>query len=375
MGEEVKAPKSPSLESTSKKSLEQIPLPPSHELAAYCRTSKGSLHTQSVLSMNDSDLSIHILSSLLTSDPGPLSLMTSPKSSYVIQKLITVLPSTNLEPLLNIVLGNFTHLSMDSAGCRVVQSLLEFSSPDQQRSMTSLLCTSKTLLTLVTDRHGTYVAQACLPHITPSPSTLMAMVNALLGNTVMLGKHQCGTFFLQRLVGILCTHYPGSATTCLLQEDILANIAQLIITEPGSRLIQVLLKDTQPAVLLRVTRWIQENKKVVIVTRPTMYAAVEVLQLLVDRLGKEEIWENLLNRFYGSFLDVDKDSADMRSIFMTAALHPVGHLFARDMVAKVNQVGESFKAEVMKELADNVDQLRIDKFGGIVLKGLVGTIG
>ena len=233
--EEMKALESPPFESTAKQSLEQIPLPPRHELASYCRTSKGSLHIQSVLSVNDSDLSIHVLSSLLSSDPGLLSLMTSPKSSYVIQKLITVLPSTNLKPLLTIVLKNFTHLSMDSAGCRVVQSLLEFSSPDQQRSMTSLLCTSKTLLTLVTDRHGTYVAQACLPHITPSPSTLMTMVNALLGNTVMLGKHQCGTFFLQRLVGILCTHYPGSATTCLLQEDILANIAQLIITEPGSR--------------------------------------------------------------------------------------------------------------------------------------------
>merc|ERR1711942_85631 len=235
MGEEVKAPKSPSLESTSKKSLEQIPLPPSHELAAYCRTSKGSLHIQSVLNVDDTKLSIQVLSSLLTSNQGLLSLMTSLKSSYVIQKLITVLPPENLKPVLNIVLANFTHLSIDSAGCRVVQSLLEFSSPDQQRSMTSLLCTSKTLLTLVTDRHGTYVAQACLPHITPSPTTLLAMVNALLGNTVMLGKHQCGTFFLQRLVGILCTHYPGSATTCLLQEDILANIAQLIITEPGSR--------------------------------------------------------------------------------------------------------------------------------------------
>merc|ERR1719420_1410612 len=215
--------------------------------------------------------------------------------------------------------------------------------------MTSLLCTSKTLLTLVTDRHGTYVAQACLAHITPSPDTLMSLVNALLGHTAMLGKHQSGTFFLQRLVGILCTHYPGSATTCLLQEDILANIAQLIITEPGSRLIQ-------------------DNKKVVIVTKPTMYAAVEVLQLLVDRLGKEEIiWKQLLDRFYCSFLDLDMDSAEKRSILVTAAVHPVGHLLARDMVAKVNHVGESCLAEVMKELADNVDQLSLDKFGGIVL--------
>ena len=128
-------------------------------------------------------------------------------------------------------------------------------------------------------------------------------------------------------------------------------------------------------VLVRVTRWIQENKKVVIVTKPTMYAAVEVLQLLVDRLGEEEIWKKLLDRFYCSFLDLDKDSAEKRSILVTAALHPVGHLLARDMVAKVNHVGESCQAEVLKELADNVDQLSLDKFGGIVLKGLAGTIG
>jgi len=373
--DERKTPKSPSLESTSKQSLEQIPLPPSNELASYSRTSKGSLHIQSVLNVNDVDLGIHVLSSLLTSDLGPLSLMTSPKSSYVIQKLITVLPSTNLKPILNIVVANFTHLSLDSAGCRVVQSLLEFSSPDQQSLMTSLLCTSKTLLTLVTDRHGTYVAQACLPHITPSPSTLMALVNALLGHTAMLGKHQCGTFFLQRLVGILSTHYPGSATSCLLQEDILANMTQLVITEPGSRLIQALLKDSQPAVLIRVARWIQENKKVVVTTKPTVHAAVEVLQLLVDRLGEEEIWQSLLDRVYRSYLELDKDSAEKRSILMTAALHPVGHLLAKEMVAKVNYAGEICKKEVMQDLAENVDELSLDKFGGVVLKGLVGAIG
>ena len=157
-------------EPASTEFLDQIPLPPSREIAAYSRTSKGSLHIQSVLN-----------------------------------------------------------------GCRVVQSLLEFSSPDQQRAITSLLCTSNTLLTLAADRHGTYVAQACLPHLTPSPTALLDLVNAVLGHTTMLGQHQCGTFFLQRLVGILSTHYPGSSASCLLQEDILGSLAQLVITEPGSR--------------------------------------------------------------------------------------------------------------------------------------------
>merc|ERR1712179_895278 len=182
---------------------------------------------------------------------------------------------------------------------------------------------------------------------------LMALVNALLGHSAMLGKYQCGTFFLQRLVGVLSTHYPGSATTCLLQEDILANMAQLVITEPGSRLIQALLKDSQ---------------------KPTVHAAVEVSQLLVDRLGDEEIWGILLDRVYRSFLELDKDSADKKSVLMTAALHPVGHLLAKEMVAKVNYVGESCKKQVLHDLAVNVDELSLDKFGSIVLKGLVGTI-
>ena len=117
-------------------------------------------------------------------------------------------------------------------------ALLEFSSPEQQRSLTNLLCAGKTLLTLATDRNGTYVAQACLSHLTPHTTDLLSLVNAVLGNSVKLGQHQCGTFFLQRLVGILCTHYPGSAVTCLLLEDILANMAQVVTTEPGSRYVE-----------------------------------------------------------------------------------------------------------------------------------------
>ena len=111
--------------------------------------------------------------------------------------------------------------------------MLEYSSPDQQRSITRLLCSTKNLLTLASDRLSICVAQACLPHLTPNPTTLLALVNY----TAMLGQHQYGIFFLQRLVGVLSTHYPGSGAACLLQEDILASLSQLVITEPGSRLV------------------------------------------------------------------------------------------------------------------------------------------
>jgi len=371
---EVEDPMSPPLEATSKQSLEQAPLPPSQELSGYCRTSKGSLHIQSILNSANPQLSSHVFSSLLTGSPGPLSLMTSPKSSYVIQKLITVTPSPQLQPLLTIILTHFTQLSLDSSGCRVVQSMLEFSSPDQQRSITSLLCNTKTLLTLASDRHGTYVAQACLPHLTPNPTALLALVTSVQGYTAMLGQHQCGTFFLQRLVGVLSTHYPGSGAACLLQEDILASLSQLVITEPGSRLVQAMLKDTQPTIVVRVARWVEENIKVVIITKPAVYVACAVFEQIFERLDEEGSWTSLLERLVVRLIGPDKESPQKQSIFLTAALHQVGYLLAREVVSKMNSMSENIKMDVMRVLATEVDRLSLDKFGCIVLKGLAESV-
>eukprot|EP00092_Neocalanus_flemingeri_P018265 GFUD01019766.1.p1 GENE.GFUD01019766.1~~GFUD01019766.1.p1 ORF type:complete len:775 (+),score=242.89 GFUD01019766.1:32-2326(+) len=370
---EVEDQLSPTLD-TSKHSLEQIPLPPSQDLSAYCKTGKGSLHIQSVLNSSNPEQSNLVLSSFLTGSPSPFSLMTSPKSSYCIQKLITVLPSSQLQPLLSVILSNFTQLSMDSSGCRVVQSMLEFSSPDQQRSITSLLCNAKTLLVLAADRHGTYVAQACLPHLTPSPTSLLALVNCLLGYTATLGQHQFGTFFLQRLVGVLSTHYPGSGAACLLQEDILSSLPQLVTTEAGSRLVQAMMKDTQPNTLVRVAKWIEENKQGVIVTKPAMFVGLSVFGEIIKRLGEEASWTSLLDRLVRAFLDDDKNSSTKQSLLISAALHPVGHLLAREVVSVVIHLEERTKNAVMRVLAGDVDRLCVDKFGAVVLKGLAESV-
>ena len=50
-------------------------------------------------------------------------------------------------------------------------------------------------VTLASDRHKTYVAHACLPHLTTNPTALLALVTSLQGNTASLR-----TFFLQMLV-------------------------------------------------------------------------------------------------------------------------------------------------------------------------------
>ena len=44
-----------------------------------------------------------------------------------------------------------------------------------------------------------------------------------------------------------------------------------------------MLKDTQPNTLVRVARWIEENLKGVIVTKPAVYVAIGVVEQIVER--------------------------------------------------------------------------------------------
>ena len=77
-------------------------------------------------------------------------------------------------------------------------------------------------------------SQACLPHLSRQPDLLQAIVMSLVDRTVELAQDQSGTFFLQRLMGVLA-HYPDTISHHLMLEDIIKNIRQLVGTEPGSR--------------------------------------------------------------------------------------------------------------------------------------------
>ena len=101
----------------------------------------------------------NILASLLDSNISSLKLMTGSMSTYVLQKLMTALPSPLLQPLLTEVLENFLQLCLDSAGSRVVQVLLEHSSQEQQLHIIQLLSRPEILVSLATSPSGTFVAQ------------------------------------------------------------------------------------------------------------------------------------------------------------------------------------------------------------------------
>ena len=104
----------------------------------------------------------HILASLLESNISCYQLMTGLVSTYVLQKLITALPSPLLEPLLAEVVENLLQLCLDSAGSRLVQVLLGHSSQAQQLQLLQLLARPEILVSLATSPSGTFVAQASI---------------------------------------------------------------------------------------------------------------------------------------------------------------------------------------------------------------------
>ena len=135
-----------------------------------------------------------------------------------------------------------------------------------------------------------------------------------------------------------------------------------------------MLKDSQPTTVVRVARWVVENVKAVIITKPAVYVAGAVLEQIIERLDEEGSWASLLEIVVQGFIGPDKESSLRQSILLTAALHPVGHLLAREVVAKVNYMPEEMKMDVMRVLASEVDRLSMDKFGCIVLKGLAESV-
>ena len=135
-----------------------------------------------------------------------------------------------------------------------------------------------------------------------------------------------------------------------------------------------MLKDTQPTTVVRVARWVEENIKVAIITKPAAYVASAVFEQIIERLDEEGSWTSLLERLVLRFIGPDKESPQKQSIFLTAALHQVGHLLAREVVSKVNFMSDNLKMDVMRVLASEVDRLSADKFGSIVLKGLAESV-
>jgi len=213
------------------------------------------------------------------------------------------------------------------------------------------------------------VAQACLARLTDQSPALHSIVTSLQGKAGQLGSTQQGTFFLQKLVEVL-----GGETgpAYLLQEDILVNIGTLCMSEAGTRLVQCVVKVGSVSCLVRVARWLELHMDVVVVTRAAVFTALAVVERAVTRIKEgEESCTVVLDTLAGALLC--EDTVSRQPLLITAALHPVGHLLAREMVSKVN-ILTGIKDTVLSILLDNLDTLRYTKTGANVLRGLQGVV-
>merc|ERR1719342_613747 len=104
------------------------------------------------------------------------------------------------------------------------------------------------------------------------------------------------------MVNILGTKHPTSEAFHILTDDMIRDLFQLASTEPGSRLVQEVVRNSQDAhLLLSIIRWIEENLQYVIVTSSAVFLAMTVLEKLVKRTRKDKVWANRLETFTTQF--------------------------------------------------------------------------
>merc|ERR1712226_406003 len=92
---------------------------------------------------------------------------------------------------------------------------------------------------------------------------------------------------------------------------------------------------------------------------------------LIRKVEEEEDWAAVLDMLAAALLT--QDSVSSQPLLVTAALHPVGHILAREIVSKANILTLSREA-LLCVLEQYLETLRYNETGVNVLKGLYGVV-
>ena len=224
----------------------------------------------------------------------------------------------------------------------------------------------------------TNLLQVCLSHLASDQVMLESLAVSLLGNISGLASTQPGSYFLQKLVNILGTRHSASEALHILTDEMIRDLVQvkplysslysevcvqLATTEPASRLVQEVVRNSQDAhLLLSIIRWIEENLKYVIVNSSAVFLAMTVLEKLLKRSSKDKVWAKRLETFASQFTDSEEN------LLMVAALNPTGHLLVKMILSNLKLLSEVKQSEVISCLAKDVDTLVSTKTGAVLLK-------
>jgi len=291
-------------------------------------------------------------------------LMTTRETSLALQDLVPLLPSAALQPLVDAASQNFEVVATQPSGCRVIQVLLKSNcSRDQLHQLTSHLREEPaTLIKLTMDKFGTFVAQESLPYVVESPQVL-TVVKAIGERMGQLGSNLHASFFLQKFLEVAS----GKGIYYILQEEILANIRLLAFSEAGSRLIQAVLRKCGMSSVVRVARWLEMCMQQVVENGPATFAAIAVLDRVLEKAKSDKTWLVMLDRVATALLVAHTNS--QLPLVVEAALHPEAHLLAREVAAKSNLLSSS-RAGLLCALQKHVDTLKLSRTGAGALKAL-----
>jgi len=291
-------------------------------------------------------------------------LMTTKETSLALQDLVPLLPSSTLQPLVDAASDNFDMMATHPSGCRVIQVLLKSNcNRVQLDQLTSHLREEPAaLIKLAMDKFGTFVAQESLPHVVES-SVVLSLVKAIKERMGQLGSNLHGSFFLQKFLEVVS----GKGTYYILQEEILANTRLLVFTEAGSRLVQAVLRKCGMSSVVRVGRWLEICMQEVVQSGPATYAAIVVLDRVVEKAKSDKTWLLMLDRVATALIVAHSDS--QLPLVVEAALHPEAHLLAKEVTAKSNLLSSS-RAGLLCALQQHLDVLKLSRTGAGVLKAL-----
>ena len=330
------------------------------EFCQFARSGAGSRFLQSLVAPHNTKLCLAMLDRLLSSDSN-IRMMTNAKSSFIFQKLLMHLdlfPPAQQERFLAEVESLFSWLACDQFGHKIALTAVNDLGPELRIRFVKVLENKPLLLGLVKNPHGTFVAQACIPHFTTC--TINFVVNCLLGHIVGLCQNKQGAFFIEKFLASW-GHLPSLN---LFVEDILNHLRGVAHFASGWNVIKTLLKirDSHKT-LSKVVDWVLSQIEAVYKDKIAIRVAVLSISKLVEKLNKtkELQWTELLDKIVFKLL-IGQNS-EGRAHLLTASCHPTGHTMVLALIKNSRSLSSSVRTNLMTTISSYRTVLSADSTG------------
>ena len=339
------------------------------DFSTFARTGAGSRLLQSYVAPHNRKLCQVMVENILSCNVGPLKMMTNARACFLLQKIfdnIFVLEENQRTQLTELVLSNFSSLSLDQFGYHVVLAAIRKGGRDCS-DFTKILENKSLLFRLVKDPKGTFVAQACVEQPNLAGSTVTFLVNTLLGHLVELSNHNHASFFIQTFL----RHWAQSASLDFTVEDILRHLRSIIHHPQGVHTVQTLLKarpDYQT--VSTVTDWIIRNMEAVYNDNTAVFAAKQLVSTISAnfsaKYSSDCCWRLLLDKLVYSLM-VGTNSRG-RNHFISASCSAPGNRLILKLLAVCPHLNTSVKSKLHQLITSYRTSLAADNMGCSVLR-------